>query len=154
MKKLLPYIALIGAALPTVSSADSLATTSQSRFMLYMRVPVSLSDRTFTAPRFGLSFERSVPYSASNPHYTLNSGPLFGLRPHVSLIDLQFNAPRAQMLRLGGASMLSSDGEKSVWKSPWLWVGIGVAALGISCATDNFPCDDGGNGSGGGGGGY
>jgi hypothetical protein len=30
------------------------------------------------------------------------------------------------------------------WDNPWLLVGLGLgAALGISCATDNWPCDDG-----------
>ena len=150
MKKILAYIVAASTVFPTLATADDFASADRSsRFMLYMRVQLSTSNRPFTIPRFGLSFDRNVPFAS-------HAAPV-SMRPRVSLIDLQFNAPPPQMLRLGGAAMLSNDGERSVWKSPWLWVGIGAAVIGISCATDNFPCDDddgGGSGGGSGGGGY
>jgi hypothetical protein len=34
-------------------------------------------------------------------------------------------------------------------KSPWLWAGIVVGALAISCGMDNFPCSGGGHSGGG-----
>jgi hypothetical protein len=149
MKKILAYIVAASTVFPTLATADDFASADRSsRFMLYMRASLGTSDRTFTMPRFGLSFDRNIPFAS---HTT----PA-GMRPHISLIDLQFNAPRSQTLKLGGAAMLSGDGERSVWKSPWLWVGVGAAVIGISCATDNFPCDgdgsSGGSGSSGGGG--
>jgi len=151
MKKMLVYFAALAASLPTFAGAyDFTGTDPSARFMLYMRVPLSLNDRKAAAPQFGLSFDRGIAYAA-------NSETPMVSRPYVSIVDWQFNAPRSQALKLGGAAMLSSDGERSVWKSPWLWVGVGVAILGISCATDNFPCDDdsyGGGGSSGSGGGY
>jgi hypothetical protein len=38
---------------------------------------------------------------------------------------------------------LGYEGEGGSWRSPWFWGGAGLAvALALSCATDNFPCDD------------
>jgi hypothetical protein len=149
MKKVLACILAASAALPALATADDFSATDRSsRLMLYMRVSLGTNDQTYTLPRFGLSFDRSIPFAS-------HTAPL-SMRPHVSLIDLQFNAPRSQMFRLGGAAMLSGDGERSLWRNPWVWVGIGAAVIGISCATDNFPCDgdDGYGGGGSGGGGY
>ena len=42
----------------------------------------------------------------------------------------------------GGLVFGGSYGEGASWDNPWLWFAAALgAALGISCATDNWPCE-------------
>ncbi|MBC7984804.1 MAG: hypothetical protein H7Y02_13230 [Candidatus Obscuribacterales bacterium] len=152
MKRLIPCIAIIGVSISSAYSQELTSLDSSPRLMLYMRMNVGTTNHKLAAPRFGLSLDRDISSQFSNNWLQPT------LRRSISLLDIQFTTQGTQALNLGGAAMLNSDGSsRSVWKNPWLWVGIGAGALAISCASDNFPCSGGSDGSGGsgsGGGGY
>jgi hypothetical protein len=116
------------------------------RFMLYVQKQLGTSPRKRKALSFGVSVERQTPMWSS-VHVGSTRAPT------VRLLDLRFapydhGAVYFNGLQLTGKGPYTlgyegSYGEEGSWGSPWLWGLGGLAALlGISCATDNFPCDD------------
>jgi hypothetical protein len=60
----------------------------------------------------------------------------------IFLNGLRLTGEAQQGLGYGG-----SYGEGASWDNPWLWFAAALGgAIGISCLTDNWPCDDGGYG--------
>ena len=100
--------------------------------------------------RFGIAIERgALGLGHLNSAYAAFGQPidLAPARP-ARLLNLQFNTTGRGSLRLNGVRMHSFDdsygsyGEDS-WSNPWLWFGVAVGALSISCATDHWPCASG-----------
>jgi hypothetical protein len=120
------------------------------RFMLYVTKHIGATRRQSLGPSFGFAVEREMPLR-------LQTDPL-SLRPaSVKIFDMRFTAfDGGGALFVNGMHLtgkvpqglgFESYGEGESWDNPWLWGGLGLAALlGISCATDNWPCDDGGYG--------
>jgi hypothetical protein len=116
------------------------------RFMLYVQKQLGTSPRKSKALSFGVSVERQTPMWSS-----VHAGST--RTPTVRLLDLRFAPYDDGAVYLNGLQLTGkgpytlgyegSYGEEGSWGSPWLW-GIGGVALllGISCATENFPCDD------------
>jgi len=116
------------------------------RFMLYVQKQIGTKPRKSKALSFGLSVERQTP---------LWSGAHAGSTraPTVRLLDLRFAPYDDGTVFFNGLQLTGkgpytlgyegSFGEGESWSNPWVWGLGGLAALlGISCATDNFPCDD------------
>ena len=119
------------------------------RFMLYVTKHIGAPRQQRMGPSFGFAVEREVPLRlqtaslslrpASVKIFDLSFAPFDGGALFVNGMHPSGTAPRG----LG----YESYGEGDSWGNPWLWGGLGLAALlGISCATDNWPCDDGGYG--------
>lgn len=113
------------------------------RYMIYVQRGFGGKAQASFAPRFGFSVDRELPV-------VLDRMPL---RSSVRLIDLQLSSATWRDVWLNGYKIAGerenslgygedSYGEDS-WGNPWLWGGAGLAALlGISCVTDNWPCED------------
>ena len=105
------------------------------RFMLYVHKELGSARHKSTGPSFGFAVDR-----ASNAR-----ARIFDLR--VAPFDhgaIMLNGFRltGQMQGLGYSGSYGEGGDS--WGNPWLWAALGIgAAPGISCATDNWPCDDG-----------
>ena len=146
MKKPLASLVAVILCAPTSSYAAQPfgAPDSTPQAFLYVRLPFGArrSGSEHSTPRFGLSLSRE--FSAGS-----DTNSLFRPNRLLPFFDVQFGG-RDTPVRFNGANMASS-GEDSIWKNPWLWVGIAAGAVVISCATENFPCEDDSSGSGGGG---
>ena len=146
MKK--PLVSLVAVILCAPTSSYAVqpfgAPDATPQAFLYVRLPfgASRSVSEHNTPRFGLSLSREFS-TGSDTH------SLFRPNRLLPFFDVQFGGRDASM-RFNGANMASSGGG-SIWKNPWLWVGIAAGALVISCVTENFPCEDDSSGSGGGG---
>jgi hypothetical protein len=79
----------------------------------------------------------------------LDSSPLHSTSlGRLPLIDFRMRSQRATVLLTGVpvARMSDSSDSGGGWDSltdpsrPWLWAGVGALALGVSCATHNWPC--------------
>ena len=108
------------------------ALDDSPRFMLYVQKPLGAVRHRSTGPSFGFAVDR--------PN---TSARIFDLR----VAPFDHGTIMLNGFRLTGETRglgFDSYGGDS-WDNPWLLVGLGLgAALGISCATDNWPCDDGG----------
>lgn len=139
---------IAGAAQPHLGSSAGGAGSAQ--FMLYLQKPLGEQTRSAGAARLGLRIDRvSTPHPANRASYVQRAAPAA-----VRLLDLRLSLFADRTVELNGVALNSrrtalgyeSYGPQESWRNPWVWVGIGLAgALGISCATDNWPCD--GNGS-------
>ena len=113
------------------------------RYMIYVQHAFGGKAHTEFAPRFGFSIERELPVSLERT----------AMRDSVRLIDVQLSSTTWSDVWLNGYKIAGereyaigydggSYGEDS-WGNPWLWGSAGLAALlGISCVTDNWPCED------------
>jgi hypothetical protein len=107
------------------------ALDDSPRFMLYVQKQLGAPRHKSMGPSFGFAVDRA------------SSARIFDLR----VAPFEHGAIMLNGLQLNGQSRglgFDSYGGPS-WDGPWPWVALGVgAALGISCATDNWPCGGGG----------
>jgi hypothetical protein len=116
------------------------AVDAEPRFMIYVQHSFGSSTRS-VSPRLGFSVDRALPISLDRAR----------IQSSVRLLDLQFATTAIDNVWLNGIKLsgepdythrYDSYGGDS-WDNPWLWFGLGGAALlGISCATENWPCED------------
>lgn len=118
--------------------------------MLYVQKQIGAHHKS--GPSFGFAVDRAVPSSLLMDQSALRapSARIFDLRvapsDHgaITLNGLQLTGAAPQ-----GFGYSGSYGEGASWDNPWLWFAAALgAALGISCATDNWPCDSGYDGDG------
>lgn len=122
------------------------------RFMLYVHKELGTVRHRSAGPSFGFAVDRPIPLTLQKDQSALRapSARIFDLRVApfdggaimLNGLKLTGNAPTGL-----GYSGSYGEGESWSWSNPWLWFGLAVGgAIGISCATDNWPCDDGGYG--------
>jgi hypothetical protein len=142
MKK---FFACLGVAIyifPSTAFGGETYFYGSPHLTLHFDVHLGTNNRALTAPAIGLSLDRELTRPQYFPYDRFGSA---ASTPFVeSLIDLHFTpfgAPALHPeLRVGGANVMTYSADNSIWRNPWLWVGIGAGALLISCAADNFPC--------------
>lgn len=112
------------------------ALDDSPRFMLYVHKQIGDVRHKSSGPAFGFAVDRS----------SITTARVFDLRVApfddnaIFLNGLQLTGNTQQGLGYSG-----SYGEGASWDSRWLWFAAALgAALGVSCATDNWPCDGGG----------
>ena len=116
------------------------------RFMLYVHKEIGGARHRSTGPSFGFAVDRPIPLTLQRDQSALraSSARIFDLR----VAPFDDNAIFLQGLRLTGETpqglgYSGSYGEGASWNNPWLWFAAALgAAIGISCLTDNWPCDD------------
>lgn len=118
------------------------------RFMLYVHKEIGGARHKSMGPSFGFAVDRTIPQTLRMDQSALrpSTARIFDVR----VAPFDDNAIFLNGLRLtGGASQglgFDSYGGPS-WRNPWVITALVVGgALGVSCATDNFPCDSGGSG--------
>ena len=122
------------------------------RFMLYVHKEVGTVRHKSTGPSFGFAVDRPIPLTLQRDQSALRapSARIFDLRvapfDHGAIMLNGFKLT-GQAQQGFGYSGSYGEGESWSWSNPWLWFGLAVGgAIGISCATDNWPCDSGGYG--------
>jgi len=120
---------LLASAAPAGADEPFSALDDSPQFMLYVQKPVGAARHKSTGPLFGFAVDRSAR--------------IFDLR----VAPFDHGAIMLNGFRLTGETRglgLDSYGSDS-WDNPWVWIALGLGgALGVSCATDNWPCDGGG----------
>ncbi|MGH8238119.1 MAG: hypothetical protein ACREXP_14010 [Steroidobacteraceae bacterium] len=122
------------------------------RFMLYVHKELGAARHNSVGPSFGFAVDRPIPLTLQRDQLALRvpSARIFDLRVApfddgaIMLNGLKLTGGAPQGFGYSGSY---GEGESWSWDNPWLWVGLALGgALGISCATDNWPCDSGGYG--------
>ena len=152
--------AVAGHALAEQSATHALAAVDpEPRFMIYFQQFLGSAKQSRIAPRFGFSIERAAPLGLVSS--TLDAGVAGFANHSVRMLDVRFSTTNLSHVWLngyklsgvtrygsrfggdsGGSYGEGSFGEDS-WNNPWVWFAIGgAAAVGLSCATDNWPCTD------------
>jgi hypothetical protein len=116
------------------------------RFMLYVHKEIGGARHRSTGPSFGFAVDRTIPQTLQMDQSALrpSTARIFDVR----VAPFDDNAIFLQGLRLTGETpqglgYSGSYGEGASWNNPWLWFAAALgAAIGISCLTDNWPCDD------------
>lgn len=104
------------------------------RFMLYVQKQIGGTRHRSTGPSFGFAVDRSM--ATSTRIFDLRVAPFDD--GAIMLNGLQVTGKGPQRLGYEG-----SYGEGASWNNPWLWFAAALgAAIGISCLTENWPCDD------------
>jgi hypothetical protein len=122
------------------------ALDDSPRFMLYVQKQVG-NARHKSGPSFGFAVDRAMPSSLLIDQSALRapSARIFDLR--VAPFDhgaITFNGLQLTGTAPQGLGYSGSYEEGASWSNPWLLFGLALAgAVGISCATDNWPCDGG-----------
>ena len=113
------------------------------RYMIYVQHAFGGKAQASFAPRFGFSLDRELPVAFERT----------SMRSSVRLIDVQLSSATWTDVWLNGYK-IAGEREYSLgydsgsyggesWGNPWLWGGAGLAALlGLSCVSDNWPCED------------
>lgn len=121
------------------------------RFMLYIHKQVGTARHKSIGPSFGFAVDRSTSIWSYGDSSVVHAATarIFDLRVApfddnaIFLNGLQLTGNTARGLGYEGSYGEGSFGEGTSWNSPWLWGAVIIGgALGISCLTDNFPCDD------------
>lgn len=135
-------LASLGASLAAAEPA-ALTSDESPRFMLYFSQPLGAAPGRDSVLAFGLRLEKEVSGYASSDLLEARS-----LRPAVALTDFRFTRDGNYSLRSSGLVLWESDssdssgfGTADSWKSPLFWGALVVVGVGISCATDNWPCE-------------
>ena len=122
------------------------------RFMLYVHKEIGSKRHKSTGPSFGFAVDRPIPLTLHRDQSALraSSARIFDLR--VAPFDggaVMFNGLRltgGTAQGLGYSGSYEEDPSWS-WSNPYLLFAVVIGgAVGISCATDNWPCDSGGSG--------
>jgi hypothetical protein len=122
------------------------ALDDSPRFMLYVHKDLGSARHKSTGPSFGFAVDRPIPLTLHRDPSALRASTarVFDLR--VAPFDdgaIMFNGLRLTGRTQQGLGYSGSYEEGASWDNPWLWFGAAlVGAIGISCATDNWPCDD------------
>ena len=121
------------------------------RFVLYVHKQVGAARHKRTGPAFGFAVDRSLPMwsRGDSPALLAPTARIFDLRVApfddnaIFLNGLQLTGKVAGRLGYEGSYGEGSFGEGTSWRNPWVLGALVIGgALGISCLTDNFPCDD------------
>jgi hypothetical protein len=118
------------------------------RFMLYVHKEIGSARHKRTGPAFGFAVDRTVPMTLQMDQSALrpSTARIFDVR--VAPFDhgaIFLNGLRLTGETPQGVGYSGSYGEGASWDNPWLWFAAALgAAIGISCLTDNWPCESGG----------
>ena len=116
--------------------------------MLYVHKEIGGTRHKSTGPSFGFAVDRPIPLTLQKDQSALRASTarIFDLR--VAPFDdgaILFNGLRLTGGTPQGLGYSGSYGEGASWSwsNPWVWFAVAVGgAMGISCATENWPCDD------------
>lgn len=109
------------------------------RLMLFAQKAFGAEGDPATLPRLGLRLENPVD-AGLHRGWTAPEPPRF-----APLAEYAFTAGRGHSVRLSDIPMFDSAGSlgtEESWGKPSFWAVLTVAALGVSCLADNWPCDD------------
>ena len=115
------------------------------RFMLYVHKEIGSTRHKRMGPSFGFAVDRTIPLTLTDQSALRSStARIFDFR----VAPFDDGAIFLNGLRLTGEAQYrlgydgESYGEGESWTNPWVLFGFAAAgAIGISCATRNFPCD-------------
>ena len=116
------------------------------RFMLYVHKEIGGTRHKSAGPSFGFAVDRTVPLTLQMDQSALrpSTARIFDVR--VAPFDdgaIFLNGLRLTGETPQGFGYSGSYGEGASWDNPWLWFAAALgAAIGISCLTDNWSCDD------------
>ena len=114
------------------------------RFMLYVHKEIGSARHKRTGPSFGFAVDRTLPMTLHTDQSALRSSTarIFDFR--VAPFDegaIFLNGFRLTGGQPQGLGFESYGGPS--WKNPWVLGALIIGgAAAVSCATDNFPCDD------------
>jgi hypothetical protein len=115
------------------------------RFMLYVHKEIGGTRHRSTGPSFGFAVDRTVPLRLQMDQSALRSSTARIFDVRVAPFEdgaIMFNGLR---LTGGTAQGLGFDsyeeGTSWRWNNPWVLFAVVLGgAVGVSCATDNWPC--------------
>jgi hypothetical protein len=143
---------LVASAAQAGSDEPFGALDDSPRFMLYVHKEVGAVHHKSAGPSFGFAVDRPIPLTLHRDQSALRASSARILDLRVAPFDggaIMLNGLKLTGGTQQGLGYSGSYGEGESWDNPWLWFGLAlVGAVGISCATDNWPCDDGGYGGG------
>jgi hypothetical protein len=115
------------------------------RFMLYVHKEIGGTRRKSTGPSFGFAVDRPIPLTLQRDQSALraSSARIFDLR--VAPFDggaITFNGLRLTGGTAQGLGFDSFEEDPSwSWSNPWVLFAVVLGgAVGVSCATENWPC--------------
>ena len=135
------FVTTTAVAQPPVHAFSAVDTAP--RYMIYVQHSFGGRSQRSFSPRLGFGVERELPVALDR----------MSMRSSVRLIDVQLSSESWREVWLNGYK-IAGEREHSVgydngsyggdsWDNPWLWGGAGLAALlGLSCVTDNWPCEE------------
>lgn len=102
------------------------------RLSMYWQMPLD-GTKTLQSASYGLRLD-----SAPIRHSIVDRMPLLDLRAGQRQATLMLNGVPA--FRLSESSDGKGKMESLNWDNPLVWLFTGAAVLGVSCATENWPC--------------
>lgn len=111
------------------------------RAMIYFHQPIGAAPGKDSELQFGLRLE-------SSPTQFGGADLFASTRPAspIALTDIRFRRSGEYQFWTHGGLMYDSMegviGTGDSWSAWWWWVMLGIAAGGVSCLTDNWPCED------------
>ena len=136
-RKVLVWMAVAtAAAVGNARADDTFDPGHAATAALYFKLP--LGGTTASTPRYGLRLSGDA-YNVLDDGAAQSRG-----WQSVPLVDLHFGREEGELHLFGARTWDSSSGfgTGDSFKKPMFWVGAAILGLGVSCLTDNFPCDE------------